>query len=294
MRAKVKKILVAVRDGMPLPMQRMVNWISFHFLLSSSERDIWNQRIKDVLCCADNKFIPRHPQAGTVKGGLMTMHNGLKVHAGSYYGWGSHQVLVENKGCHEPQEERAFAEVLRHLKPRSTMLELGSYWAFYSAWFARDIPDANCVMVEPEWGNLAKGKKNFRLNNLNGTFLQGFMGSGHSPEGQPPTLSVDGIMTDQKLKHIHILHSDIQGFEFNMLHGASNALKARAIDYIFISTHSDEVHEKCIEYLESHNYRIWQDIDLESTFSHDGLIVAQRSEMSVLPVLTLDRKLKDS
>ena len=45
------------------------------------------------------------------------MHNGLKIHLGSYYGPEGATQLIINKGVHEPQEEYVFQEVKsRHTK----------------------------------------------------------------------------------------------------------------------------------------------------------------------------------
>ena len=52
-------------------------------------------------------------------------------------------MLLENKGVHEPQEEKAFLEVLNYVEKGSTMIELGSYWGFYSLWFNKKIKGKN-------------------------------------------------------------------------------------------------------------------------------------------------------
>lgn len=287
-----KQALVELRNRLPLPLQRSINRLAFHCLIPKHERQLWDDRLHDALACKDNLHIPRHPQAGKVSDGLMTMHNGMRLHAGSYYGYGSQRILEQNKGCHEPQEERVFAQVLSHLAPGSVMLELGAYWAFYSLWFATTVPQAINVMVEPDAGNLAKGRMNFELNQRPGTFLQGFVGAQNSDSPAGKTFSVDGIIASQSIERLHLLHCDIQGYEHDMLHGAAQLLSDQRIDYLFISTHSNELHRDCVEHLRSHSYRIVQSIDLDETYSHDGLIVAQRPGMTALPELQLDKKPK--
>jgi len=255
--------------------------------MNRAEKRVWDQRLRDVLACRDNDFIPRHPQAGRVKKGILTMHNGIQIHSGSYYGWGSQRVLTRNKGCHEPQEERAFAHLLEQLGPNSTMLELGAYWSFYSLWFAIQIKGARNWMVEPDPGNLKKGQANFELNHQHGNFIHAFVSDRHNLKEDPPLLSVDGFMEEQNLEQLTLLHSDIQGYELQMLQGAAQSLTQKKIDHLFISTHSNALHDQCVQWLRDHDYLIRHDIDLDHSFSHDGLIVAQSPGTDIIPSLPL-------
>jgi hypothetical protein len=61
-----------------------------------------------------------------------------------------------------------------------------------------------------------------------------------------------------------------------MLTGATRLLTDQRIRHLFISTHSNELHYSCIQLLESKNYLIDVSIDLDKTYSWDGLIVATR------------------
>ena len=88
----------------------------------------WRRRIDDVISSPDNAEIPRVPEAGKLQGSVITMHNGIRVCANGYYGSGILNMLIENKGVHEPQEERAFGAVIGHLREDCTMLELGANW----------------------------------------------------------------------------------------------------------------------------------------------------------------------
>ena len=89
----------------------------------------WEARIEKVCSSQENKFIKRVPGAGKISKGWITMHNGIQVSAMGYYGKGILNMLVRNLGVHEPEEERVFQEVLKHIQPGSTMIEAGSYWA---------------------------------------------------------------------------------------------------------------------------------------------------------------------
>ena len=81
-----------------------------------------------------NLLIERDPRAGTVEGTDVYLHNGNRVPAtgpGAYYGAFS-QLLVVNRGVHEPLEEFVFQVVLKRLPSSPIMIELGAYWAHYS------------------------------------------------------------------------------------------------------------------------------------------------------------------
>ena len=156
------------------------------------------------------------------------------------------------------------------------MIELGSFWAFYSLWFMRNFPQAKTLMIEPEVFNIESGKRNFETNGAEGFFVNAFVSDKH--EQQKPngvrTITVDGIKDEFELDNIDILHCDIQGYEGAMLAGAVDILSNQLAEFLFISTHSNELHRDCLETIKAHDYRIICDIDLDDTYSDDGLIVA--------------------
>jgi hypothetical protein len=85
---------------------------------------------------------------------------------------------------------------------------------------------------------------------------------------------IDEIAFSLSVK-IDILHSDIQGFELQMLQDITKLLFQNRIKYLFISTHSNDLHYKCIKLLKECNYRIIASADFETdTFCYDGIIVA--------------------
>jgi hypothetical protein len=185
-------------------------------------------------------------------------------------------MLVENRGVHEPQEERAFAAVLPHLPAASTILELGAYWAYYSLWFAKTVKDAHCFLVEPVSEHLQSGQVNFQMNGACGLFTQAFVGSEEKTDRDGTRIvAVDPFCERHQIPHLAILHSDIQGGEADMLRGAKTMLGKKSIDWVFISTHSNKLHRECTQILSSHGYLIMASADLDETYSSDGLIVAK-------------------
>jgi hypothetical protein len=224
-------------------------------------------RFIDILSDPNNIFIKRCEQAGTTVNECVILHNGIKVQKYGYYGNFS-EILTLNKGCHEPAEERMFELILNDIPENGTMIELGSYWAFYTIWFNNVVKNAKNYCIEPDLNNLEIGKKNCLLNNVNNVnFVQGFIGKNQ--------INLYDFVLEKNIEQIDILHSDVQGYELEMLQDITELLIQNKIKYLFISTHSDYLHYECINLLKRCNYRIIASADYETeTFCFDGIIVA--------------------
>lgn len=252
----------------------------------------WDKRIDEAVRCKDNQYIPRVDNAGSIEGDTQVMHNGIKVKLGSYYGYGYSFLLQQNKGVHEPQEERVFQEVLKYIPEGAAMLELGSFWAFYSLWFHKEVKNAINYMVEPDYLSLLKGQDNFKLNGYKGHFTQAFAGKTAMDSGSIPTITIDSFIQKIGLKKLHILHSDIQGEEFNMLNGCRNSFSLGLIDFVFISTHSNELHYNCSDFLLEQGFELIASADFDETFSVDGVLAAKRKDVAGPSFLELDLRRK--
>jgi hypothetical protein len=119
------------------------------------------------------------------------------------------------------------------------------------------------------------GINNFRINKVRGKFTNAFVGKNSGFLNGTKMICVDDYVKDNKIEYIDILHSDIQGFEYEMLLGASKTIANRKIGYFFISTHTNELHYQCLEFLKANQFDIVCSADLYNTFSLDGLIVAK-------------------
>ena len=242
-----------------------------------ADADDYLGRFREIVSDPINLLINRHPLSGTVEDDLVCLHNGNRVSVVGhycYYGRFS-EILIINRGVHEPVEEFIFQEVIKHLGNSPKMLELGAYWGHYSMWFLGYRPHGTAWLVEPEPEYLETGRRNFKLNGYKGNFILDFVGSGR--------FSVDEFMHQERLRMIDILHADIQGFEVEMLNGCVELLSKNAINYIFISTHSQELHNSSLEILRNAGYRIEVASDYEmQTTSFDGLVFA--SSPKVKPV----------
>lgn len=246
----------------------------------------WQERLNITVSSPDNDFIPRVKNAGEVLRGKQIMHNGLKINLGSYYGPEVARVLKANRGVHEPQEERIFGEILKKLPKNAVMVELGAFWGFYSMWFQKEVPGAINHLIEPDPFNRVSGQLNFRLNGMSGKFYPYFIGKEQA--GSKTSISMNTFFEQQNLKTVHILHSDIQGYELEMLEGANHALKN--VWFVFISTHSNELHHRCEEFLVEQGFKLLTSIDKDDSFSEDGLIVAQHPEIHLMEKIELSRR----
>jgi hypothetical protein len=234
-------------------------------------------RFREIVSDPLNLAIQRDPRAGLVDGDFVYLHNGLRVPVlgpYAYYGQFS-SILIINRGVHEPLEEFVFQEVVKRLPNAPLMLELGAYWGHYSMWLKLAHPDATVHLVEPELQNINAGKHNFQLNGFNGEFIQAFVGKNQ--------FGVDQYLAERGIERLTILHSDVQGYEVEMLEDCTKSLKSGAIDYLFISTHSQKLHLDVISLIESFNYRTEISSDFDNgTTSCDGFIFA--SNASIEPI----------
>lgn len=236
----------------------------------------FQERFKDVISDPLNLLIDRVPQAGYLDEHLnVILHNGNKVPSKgkySYYGNFS-DLLIYNRGVHEPIEEYCFQEVLKKINSeKPCMIELGAYWGHYSMWFKKEFPDSRAILVESESANLECGQFNFDLNGYEGEFINQAVCKNQ--------FEIDKFLLKEDIHKLEILHSDIQGHEVEMLKCTSKSLNKKIINYLFISTHSEEIHSEVSEIIESHNYRIEVSSSFEThTTSFDGFILATNSDI---------------
>jgi Methyltransferase FkbM domain len=234
-------------------------------------------RFREIVSDPLNLLIERDAKSGLVEGDLVYLHNGNQVAFRgplAYYD-GFSDILVINRGVHEPLEEYVFQQLMKVIPNQPSMIELGAYWGHYSMWLKKARPLAVTILVEPEEENLLVGRSNFSHNGYQGEFIQAFVGNGH--------FGIDNFLGERQMSHLDILHSDIQGFELEMLPDASNSLKAKKVDFVFVSTHSQNGHQIVLSTLRDHGYRIEIASDFEDqTTSYDGLVFASSPDVSPL------------
>jgi FkbM family methyltransferase len=259
-------------------------------------KDDERRRVDEAGLCADADYIPKVPGAGSIRvdeqgNRVQLMHNGLVVLADGYYGNALTQIIERMKGHHEPQEEKVFHEVLKAVAPGSTMIELGCYWAYYSMWFQRAVDNARNFMIEPGKAPLECGRKNFELNRMRGDFTRARIGRTSSggwqatgtgaANAEAPTVCVRDFVRQKGIEKVALLHSDIQGFEYEMLQGCGDLIIGRQIEFVFISTHSLKIHFQCLKYVVQNGYTIIAEHNPKESYSEDGLIVGAASPRAV-------------
>jgi hypothetical protein len=254
---------------------RFLHFISYTIGQDENERQMASDPNHPFQDCADWYELEKVPDAGKIRHGLLVMHNGIRVLPTAYQGYGHGKSMERALGIHEAQEERLFRDVIRQLPPGSSMMELGSYWSYYSLWFQQAIANARTIMIEPKLSHLNYGKRHFEINSFPGEFLQAGIGSESQQQDGLKIVTVDELMASFSVEKLTVLHSDIQGFELDMLKGAKKTLEKYAIDFFFISTHSDALHEACISHLIEAGYKILDDYRISESWNPDGLIVAQ-------------------
>jgi hypothetical protein len=86
------------------------------------------------------------------------------------------------------------------------------------------------------------------------------------------------------IERVTLLHSDIQGFEYDMLRGCGDLVDNRKISFLFISTHSLKVHFQCRRYVVERGYKLITEHTPKESYSEDGLIVAAAEAGALAPV----------
>jgi FkbM family methyltransferase len=247
--------------------------------------------------CRDSDAIPKVADAGQIREerGLRVqiMHNGLKVLAGGYHGDWMAQVIRGLRGHHEPQEELVYHHVLRYVRHGSLMVELASFWAYYTLWYLREVPDSTAICVEPDPTNIEVGKRNVELNLCTERvrFIEAWVGGDESESheavcestGRPralPCFNMNSLLPLAESRPIEVLHVDAQGAEFNFLRSMGAAVRQQRIRFLVASTHHSSIsgspttHEDCLREVERMGAVILVEHSVQESFSGDGLIVA--------------------
>ncbi|MEY3511814.1 MAG: hypothetical protein RL486_479 [Actinomycetota bacterium] len=254
-----------------------------------------------TVSCTDADDLPRVANAGEViehpTGHVQVMHNGVLVEDGCYYGDITGEIIRCLRGIHEPQEEVVFSAILERLaktRPvdrQPTMIELGSFWAYYSLWFLNNFPEGNSICIEPDDHHLEVGKRNFAINGRTGTFINAAIGIGGGSirgfvtETNPnpvdlPSHDLDSLLATCKIDKVDVLLSDIQGGEVPLLIRASERLRQGSVRFLVVSTHdlaitgSATTHQQVLDILLWSGAHIIAEHSVSESYSGDGLIVA--------------------
>ena len=255
-----------------------------------------NQRRTEMTAsCRDCDHIPKVPDAGRVIPGderpIQIMHNGVRVVAGGYYGDWMTRLIERLHGHHEPQEEAVFHEILKHVPPDATMLELGGFWSYYSLWFKSQHGNRRqSYVVEPDPNHIAVGRANAALNRQEIAFVQACVGPNSvravtfttefAGNIQIPCISIPDFLRERQIQRLDILHCDTQGAETAIIELCESLFRRGVIHFGVFSTHSHHIsgdpltHQRCVAMLKDFGGTILVEHDVHESFSGDGLIAA--------------------
>ena len=252
-------------------------------------------RVEMTAKCQDCDPIPKCQEAGQIilldGKRVQILHNGLKVIADGYYGNEVTEIVSLLKGHHEPQEELAFHHVLRALPREATMLELGTYWSYYSLWLKQGYPtERRAIALEPIPEHLKIGRENARLNAIDIEFLNGSIGLESIDQVKLEQNGIDTIEVRQytvpeifelkKIDKLDLLHCDAQGAELDVILSSADLFRQDRIRFCFFSTHHHNIshdpltHQRCLMAIKELGGHIIVEHDVNESYSGDGLIVA--------------------
>ena len=273
------------------------------------------RRIALAVSCRDTDVIPKVAGAGDVRDGVQVMHNGVLVEADGYQGPWMTEIIRRLRGHHEPQEELAFHAVIERLAASETnpaVIELGSWWAYYSLWARCRIPGARSFCVEPDLPYLELGRRNFELNGLDAVFHHAAVGQLSQPP-QPflcesdgrdhdvPFESLGSLLDRFGLARADLVLVDVQGAETPLLDGARELLRGGAVRFMVISTHHHAIsgdpltHQRCLMLLRELGAHVVTEHTVAESFTGDGLIVVSFDERDRdLTVVTSHCRVGDS
>jgi FkbM family methyltransferase len=253
------------------------------------------ERAEMTISCRDCELIPKVRDAGKVIAlegkPVQIMHNGVRVVAGGYYGDWMTGIIERLQGHHEPQEEVVFHEILKHVAPDATMLELGGFWSYYSLWFKSEHGSRrHAYVVEPDPNHIAVGRANAALNDSEITFVQCCVGAqpirsvSFTTESagkiRIPQISIPSFLQEHLIPKLDVLHCDTQGAETAIIGSCEELLRSHAIRFGIFSTHSHHIsgdpltHQRCLAMLKDFGGTILAEHDVHESFSGDGLIAA--------------------
>lgn len=280
---KLKKLLRAI------PKIRFL-YILCKIYVDDYERKRTMAFAKKITSCPEFRMLKFHPLAGKIKGDKQYFFDG----SFTTFPWASenlHLLIELTNGATEPQVIVPFLNILKKLPGDAVMIELGAYWAFYSILFGKRLPKAKMILVEANPHSLKITKKNIERNGLleRSTIIHGavtdrddeiicFGDSSIQSDGkyQVSTISVDGIMKKLGLSRVDLVHMDVQGAEESVIQGMVKVLANKAIDYIFIGTHSNDLHTTCEALLNRAGYRTLVSINRDKSVSDEGILVSTR------------------
>ncbi|MDJ0747768.1 MAG: FkbM family methyltransferase [Xenococcaceae cyanobacterium MO_167.B27] len=207
------------------------------------------------------KLIPRELQIPILQGKL----KGKKWIVGS----SQHGCWL---GSYEYDKQLLFEQTIT---PGSTVYDLGGHVGFYTLLASVLVGNTGKVIsFEPLPDNLKYLKKHLQINNISNTQIveaavcerngiayfethnssfQGHLGSNGTL--QVKTVSLDELITKEKLPIPNYLKIDVEGAEVQVLQGAKQIL-TEFHPTIFLATHGDKLQKECCQFITDLGYQL--------------------------------------
>lgn len=210
-------------------------------------------------------------------------------------------------------EQQIFLNIIKSLKGPVNFFELGAGrgdWCLALAGIIdfnlidHEITSYKCIAIEAEPAHYEWTKVHFEEQQINAIPVYGAIFSENgkckfysiidpaSDYGQSirddgnltvPCYTVDYLIDKYQFNKVDIMHVDVQGAEYEMLLGATKALKNKTIKYMIIGTHRPELNGQIIEYVKPYGYESLFSVGINSgpcdtpfgkaIFPVDGLLV---------------------
>jgi hypothetical protein len=149
------------------------------------------------------------------------------------------------------------------------MVELGSFWAYYTLWYLTEVPGARAVCIEPDPNHMRIGKCNAEMNGMADRinnridFVDGCIGgttvtqishmcASSGAERKLPCFSMADIVQLGGGSIIELLHIDAQEVELEFMGSMAQAVYNGQVRFAIVSTHhrtisgSATTHEDCL------------------------------------------------
>lgn len=175
-------------------------------------------------------------------------------------------------GSYESEQVKIFK---KEIKKDDVFFDIGANVGFYSLLGAEIVGSSGKVFAfEPLPENFKYLKKHIEINNYKNiysfevaisnkvgiAFFGGVINrsQGHLVESgslKVETISIDEWVKENKLLAPTVIKIDVEGAEMAVLNGAKNTI-ANNHPVLFLSTHSEELHKNCCDFLTSLRYKL--------------------------------------
>lgn len=203
------------------------------------------------------------------------------------------------------EEYEIFTETLKNIKGKENpvMVEIGSWWGFWSLSFRKKFPKGKNYLIELGKRHLCVGLRNFQLNNFSETHYWGgfylknsntainikgnydfdyneneYFDKSVIGNKVGPELEFIDIYSIEHIDEIDLLHMDIQGSELPIIENLKSEfpwiLKDK-IKNIIVATHSLEIHNKLEKIFNEFGFNILENRAFGSV-GGDGMLIVNK------------------